>query len=224
VIKTKLKIVFSWNDGDLVLQARRPGDSNFCSSFRDPNSPAIFLDIWLINTPIGLTSALASSNSVQQGLRGRQDPPIGGSASTNLAFSLVLYFRSLVKTVPRSSSSTFVQVPLPQVSGLLSPLESPEYIIATHSSQTLEVSLPRLHLSFFVNANWELECRSMPGYVIDKTQSCGTMFGLRNKLILCPSSNNSEELLLPRRVIIPQGDYYLRDKGRLHQRFHKHRR
>jgi hypothetical protein len=88
---------------------------------------------------------------------------------------------------------------------MLSPLESPENIIATHTAQSLEVSLPRLHLSFFVNSNWELECRSMPGYVIDKTQSCGTMFGLKNKLILCPMPDSSEESLLPRRVIIPQG-------------------
>ena len=91
------------------------------------------------------------------------------------------------------------------VSSLLSPLESPELIIVTCTSQLLEVSLPRLHLSFFVNSNWELECRTIPGYVVDKTQSCGTMFGLKNRLILCPRPNGSEESLLPRRVIIPQG-------------------
>lgn len=31
------------------------------------------------------------------------------------------------------------------------------------------------------------------------------MFGLQNKLILFPATNNSEECFLPRRVIIPQG-------------------
>ena len=91
------------------------------------------------------------------------------------------------------------------ISGLLSPLEFPEHIIVTRTSQCLEVSLPRFHLSFFVNSNWELECRSMPNYVVDGTQSCGTMFGLRNKLILCPKPNSSEGSLLPRRVVIPQG-------------------
>jgi hypothetical protein len=91
------------------------------------------------------------------------------------------------------------------VSSLLSPLESPEYIIITHASHALEVTLPRLHLSFFVNSNWELECRSIPGFIVDKAQSCGTMFGLKNKFILCPRPNDSEESLLPRRVIIPQG-------------------
>ena len=45
----------------------------------------------------------------------------------------------------------------------------------------------------------------MPNYIVDETQSCGTMFGLRNKLILCPRRNSPEASFLPRRVIIPQG-------------------
>jgi hypothetical protein len=92
------------------------------------------------------------------------------------------------------------------VSRLLSPLELPEYIIIMHTAQTLEVSLPRLRLSFFVNNRQEFECQNIPGYVIDKNQSCGTMFGLRNKLILCPSLTKFEQSLLPRRVIIPMGN------------------
>jgi hypothetical protein len=92
------------------------------------------------------------------------------------------------------------------VSSLLSPLESPEHIIVTHTAQTLDVSLPRLRLSFFVNKHWQLECRSIPGYIIDKTQSCGTMFGLQNKLVLCPGLTRSEEPLMPRQVIILQGE------------------
>jgi hypothetical protein len=91
------------------------------------------------------------------------------------------------------------------VSGLLSPLESPAHIIVTHTTQTLEVSLPRLRLSFFVNTSWDLECRSIPGYVVDGNQSCGTMFGLANKLVLCPSPASSEKPQLPRRILIPQG-------------------
>jgi hypothetical protein len=89
------------------------------------------------------------------------------------------------------------------ISRLLSALESPEHITIVHTPHTLEASLPRLHLTFFVNNNSEIECRSMPGYVIDKLQSSGTMTGLANQLVLCPSSGSSELL---RRVIIPQGD------------------
>ena len=99
------------------------------------------------------------------------------------------------------------------VSSLLSPLESPEYIIITYVSHTLEISLPRLHISFFVNSNLELECRSIPGYIVDKTQSCGTMFGLKNKLVLCPKPISPEVSLLPRRVIIPQGEISFRTDG-----------
>ena len=99
------------------------------------------------------------------------------------------------------------------VSSLLSPLESPEHIIITHASHSLEVYLPRLRLSFFINLNWELECRSIPGYIVDKTQSFGTMFGLKNKLVLCPKRNIPEESLLPRRVIIPEGEISFRTDG-----------
>ena len=101
------------------------------------------------------------------------------------------------------------------VSSLLLPLESSKHITVTYNGQTLEVSLPRYRLSFFVNAMWELECRSMPGYVLDKTQTCGTMFGLKNKLILRPSPTSSEDSLLPRRVIIPVGDISFAENGNL---------
>ncbi len=100
------------------------------------------------------------------------------------------------------------------VSSLLSRLESPKNIIVTSTAtQTLEAFLPRFRLTFFVNANWELECRSMPGYIVDKSQSCGTMFGLTNKLILRPGPTSSEDSLLPRRVIIPQGVVSFRKCG-----------
>jgi hypothetical protein len=95
-------------------------------------------------------------------------------------------------------SSTFQMI-----SRLLSPLESQEHIVITRISDVLEANLYRLRLGFFVNENAELECRNMPGYVVDQLQSCGTMFGLRNQLVLCHSRSSSE---MPRRVIIPQGD------------------
>ncbi|KAH9169113.1 hypothetical protein EDB89DRAFT_1908861 [Lactarius sanguifluus] len=89
------------------------------------------------------------------------------------------------------------------ISRLLSALESSEHIIVTCTNHALEASLSRLHLVFFVNQTSDFECRSMPGYVIDEIQSCGTMFGLKNQLVLRPSKGPCE---MPRRVIIPQGD------------------
>jgi hypothetical protein len=105
------------------------------------------------------------------------------------------------------------------VSRLVSSLESPEHIIIMNTAQMLEVSLPRLRLSFFVNTDGELECRSIPGFIIDQSQSCGTLFGLRNKLVLCPthtiskSEGPSRPNLSSRRVIIPQGDISFRTTG-----------
>jgi hypothetical protein len=89
------------------------------------------------------------------------------------------------------------------ISHLLSPLESQEHLIVTRTNHALEAHLCRLRLTFFVNQDAELECRNMPGYVIDQFQSCGTMFGLRNQLVLCHGRSYLE---MPRRVIIPQGD------------------
>ena len=105
-------------------------------------------------------------------------------------------------------SSTFAVV-----SNLLSPLESPKHIVATHTAHSLEVSLPRLRISFFLNTNQELECRSIPGYVVDTSQSCGTMYGLRNKLVLRPRLSGPEGHLMSRRVIIPQGEISFRRDG-----------
>jgi hypothetical protein len=89
------------------------------------------------------------------------------------------------------------------ISSSLSALESPKHIIITRTNQALEASLPRLRLLFFVNPTSELECRSMTGYVIDKSQSSGTMIGLKDQLVLRPSNGSSE---MPRRVIIPRGE------------------
>ncbi|KAI0296907.1 hypothetical protein B0F90DRAFT_1744138 [Multifurca ochricompacta] len=48
------------------------------------------------------------------------------------------------------------------------------------SALDLEVSLPRFRLS-------------ISGYVVDMNQSCGTLFGLRNQLVLCPSRKAFED-------------------------------
>ncbi|KAI0293174.1 hypothetical protein B0F90DRAFT_1670929 [Multifurca ochricompacta] len=69
------------------------------------------------------------------------------------------------------------------ISQLLFALESPENIIISRSPKTLEASLHRLRLAFFVNQR--------------------TMFGLRNQLVLCHGSGASE---LSRWVFIPEGD------------------
>ncbi|KAH9169118.1 hypothetical protein EDB89DRAFT_2073314 [Lactarius sanguifluus] len=115
--------------------------------------------------------------------------------------------RSLFRKIPGDGAAPVDLIDIhsatfQMISRLFSALESPEHIIVTRTNRSVEVSLSRLHLAFFINRDSELECRSMPGYIIDKLQSTGTMFGLRNQLVLRPSDGSSE---IPRRVIIPQG-------------------
>ena len=202
------KILFSWNNAwnrDLILQARKPGDSQRLQFV--PRSkllgdfPRCLVDKyvhWLdLRThelefrPVGSPWTSETSNwrlyIHHRGIEPRATLKKPGQGVSSIQLIDI-------------RSSTFSVV-----ANLLSPLESPDQIMATQINQTLEVSLPRLRLSFFVNTNWELECRSIPGYVIDETQTCGTMFGLTNKLVLRPSGTSSDVTLLPRRVIIPKG-------------------
>ena len=95
------------------------------------------------------------------------------------------------------------------LSSLLKLLECPEHIMATYTTaRMVEVSLPQFHLLFFINTNWVLKCWSIPGYMVDKIQMCGMMFGLRNKLILHPNDDR-----LPQWVIIPEGNVSFRWNG-----------
>jgi len=200
------KILFSWKNRTLILQARKPGDSQRLQFI--PRSkllgdfPRCLVDKyvhWLdLRThelefrPAGSPWTSETSNW-RLYIHNRSIKPRATLQKPGQGVSSV----QLIDI----RSSTFSVV-----ANLLSPLESPDQIMATHIAQTLEVSLPRLRLSFFVNTNWELECRSIPGYVIDETQTCGTMFGLTNKLVLRPSSTGYDVTLLPRRVIIPKGN------------------
>ena len=209
----QLKILFSWNNGDLILRTRRPEDSQILQliprSKLSGDFPQHFIDEythWL------------DLNSRELEFRPAEFPWTPGPSNWRLYIhELGVYPRALLRK-PSQDSSWMQLVDIRSntfrvVSSMLSPLESPENIIAYYSTQFLEISLPRLHMSFFVNSNRELECRSIPGYVVDKIQSCGTMFGLRNKLILCPVTKRSEESLLPRRIIIPQGNVSFSSMG-----------
>jgi len=202
------------NNGDLILQAKKLGDSQILQFI--PRSkliddfPACLIDKYI--------------HWLDRSKRELEFRPVG-SPWTPEASNWRLYInepdihpRAILRRPSQGNSSTQVidirSDTFGVVSSLLSPLESPEYIMATYTpTQTLEVSLPRFRLSFFVNSDREFECRSMPSYVIDKTQTCGTMFGLINKLILRPSATGSEDSLLSRRVIIPQGEVCFRKEG-----------
>ena len=208
------KILFSLNNGDLILQAKKPGDSQILQFIPPPklidDFPACLIDKYI--------------HWLDPSTREIEFRPAGSPWTTEPSNWRLwinkpnIYPRAILRRPSQGISSTRLidirSSTFDVVLSLLSPLESPKYIMATYTmSQALEVSLPRFRLSFFVNSNWEFECRSMPGYVIDKSQICGTMFGLINKLILRPSATSAEDALLPRRVIIPQGEVCFRKTG-----------
>jgi hypothetical protein len=194
-----------WNDGDLVLQTRKHGDPNILQLI-----PRSKLSLDLPSRFVGEYIHWLDKSTGELEFRPAGSP--WTSVSSNWRLSIQ---KSGILQKPSQDNSPTQLIntrsrTFKVVSRLLSPLDTPEHIIITHTAQTLEVSLTRLRLSFFVNAHWELECRNIPGYVIDKTRSCGTMFGLRNKLILRPGLTSS---LLPRRVIIPVGKISHQTKG-----------
>ncbi|KAI9432103.1 hypothetical protein H4582DRAFT_1821614 [Lactarius indigo] len=196
------RIYFSLRDRDLILQARLPEDSRllqlvprgvFVGDFPKPfvDDYVHWLDLGTGEVEFRPVESSWTPDPSNWRLSILTDHPrflsrkiSGGSATTV----------DLIDT----RSSTFQMV-----SRLLSVLESPEHIVITCTNRALEASLNRLRLVFFVNQNSELECRSTPGYVVDDFQSSGTMFGLKNQLVLRPSKGSPE---MSRRVIIPQGD------------------
>ena len=209
----QLQVLFSWKKPELILKARKPGNSQMLQliphSMFEGDFPAHFVrdyTHWLDLSTGELEFRPAESQWMPRPSNWRLHVQKLGD-KTHAVLEKHSQGNSLTQLIDIRSSTFGV------VSGLLSPLESPTHIIATHTAGMLEVSLPRFHLLFFFNAIGELECRTMPGYVVDKTQSCGTMFGLRNKLILCPSLTSSEAALLPRKVIIPQGEILCRSEG-----------
>lgn len=102
------------------------------------------------------------------------------------------------------------------ISCRLSPLESPRYLHVTlsGSSETrVQVELPRMRLSFFLNMNMQLESTNFHGQIIDDDQSAGTFFGLRNQLVLCAKDPIARSLPRSRSVLIPDGGVKFEEEG-----------
>ncbi|KAI9447738.1 hypothetical protein H4582DRAFT_2137682, partial [Lactarius indigo] len=196
------QILFSLRGADLTLQARQPGNSQllqfvprgvFVGDF-----PKAFVDDCVHWLDLG-------TGEVE--FRPVESPWTPDPSNWRLSIRAD-DTRSLFRKFAGDSATSIhlidVRSPTFQtISRVLSALESPEHVIITHTNQALEASLSRLRLIFFINDDSELECRSMPGYVIDEFQSCGTMVGLKNQLVLRSNNTSSE---MPRRVIIPQGN------------------
>ena len=205
------KIFFSLRDGDLTLQARKPGDSRLLQFLPREvfvgDFPKTFVDDYVHWLDI---------RAAEVEFRPAESPWTPDPSNWRLTFRTRSVFRK-ISGDSAGAGVAFVHLidvhsdTFQMISSILSPLESPDRIIVTRTNNAVEACLSRLRLVFFLNLDSELECRSMPGYVIDKSQSCGTMFGLKNRLVLRLSNNSSD---MPRRVIIPQGDIqYSMDNG-----------
>ncbi|CAE6503446.1 unnamed protein product [Rhizoctonia solani] len=89
----------------------------------------------------------------------------------------------------------------------LSPLESDRYLHVTRSTKGhIEVELPRMKLSFFINNDMQLESRNFRGLVLDENQSAGTLIGLRSQLILRAKGPVTRTLPQSRSILIPVGE------------------
>ncbi|CAE6446943.1 unnamed protein product [Rhizoctonia solani] len=88
----------------------------------------------------------------------------------------------------------------------LVPLESDRYLHVSRSVEGLvEVDLPRMKLSFFINEDGEVEARNFRNQVLDENQSAGTFFGLKNQLVLRAKDTLAQSLPRSRSILIPDG-------------------
>ena len=211
---TRPKIFFSLRDGDLTLQARKPDESRLLQFLPREvfvgDFPKTFVDDYVHWLDI---------RAAEVEFRPAESPWTPDPSNWRLTFRTRSVFRK-ISADSAGAGAAFVNLidihsdTFQMISSILSPLEFPDRMIVTrtnNANNAVEACLSRLHLIFFLNQDSELECRSMPGYVIDKSQSCGTLFGLKNRLVLRPSNSSSN---MPRRVIIPQGDIeYGMDNG-----------
>ncbi|KAF8601975.1 hypothetical protein BDV93DRAFT_607791 [Ceratobasidium sp. AG-I] len=92
------------------------------------------------------------------------------------------------------------------ISQRLAPLETQRYLHVTYSpTRQINVELPRMKLSFFINSDRDLESHNMRRQVVDENQSSGSMLGLRNQLLLRAKDQAAQDLPQSRTVLIPHG-------------------
>ena len=101
----------------------------------------------------------------------------------------------------RGESLVDVRSPLASaVTEILGGLERAKHIVISieQGSGKIHVRLPRLQLDFFSeNPDIDLECKQYPGMVIDRSQSLGTLTGLRSLLVLCSKNEHVQKVLIP---------------------------
>ncbi|KAG8732082.1 hypothetical protein FRC10_001233 [Ceratobasidium sp. 414] len=118
---------------------------------------------------------------------------------------------SIIEQVGEKQRKLLVDVHSPafkDIARQLEPLEAPRFLHVTQSDSDatkIIAELPRLKLAFFINEDLQLESCNLCGYVVDETQSAGTLFGLRNQIALRPKDSIAESLPRSRVIFIPCG-------------------
>ncbi|KEF51501.1 uncharacterized protein A1O9_12418 [Exophiala aquamarina CBS 119918] len=92
------------------------------------------------------------------------------------------------------------------VCNILRPFEKSEHIVVYISNDKMtgvQIKLPRYHLNFSVLCNGDLKCKELAA-VVDRSQSIGTLHGLKSLLVLRPVTTPLERN--ERIVLIPHGN------------------
>jgi hypothetical protein len=93
------------------------------------------------------------------------------------------------------------------IASRLSRLEPPNHILVFRSGSLQVVAiLPRLRLRFSVNDH-QLSCDTFPKTVVDDNQSCGTLIGLRSRLVLRSTIDINHDMRLSRSVLVTHGAF-----------------
>ena len=96
------------------------------------------------------------------------------------------------------------------VSSLLAPIEAPENLILTLSSDfRLSVELPWYRLWFRLQEG-HLLSENHPGFFVDNARTIGTFIGLQSRLVLAPSST---KLYARKQLIVPSGTIRVGSSG-----------
>ncbi|CAE7230403.1 unnamed protein product, partial [Rhizoctonia solani] len=126
------------------------------------------------------------------------------SREWHLSFTLS---RTLKRFTDGASLVDIHSVEFESLARMLCPLESSRYLHATRSVKgRVGIQLPRMKFSFFINDDYQLESRNFRGQILDEDQSSGTLFGLKNQLILRSRGTFAQSLPRSRSVLIPDGE------------------
>jgi hypothetical protein len=90
--------------------------------------------------------------------------------------------------------------------------EACDLIIIRTTNLLVYAILPRLRLQFSINGT-KLACDTFPNTAVDDDQSCGTLIGLRNRLVLRSTLNTGANMRLSRSVLIPHGTFNVERQG-----------